>query len=502
MRLFSALLLFFLILTACSEERLQPTIQGEPDALVSYQYESDVLFGHYKGIFTTVDSKYRAIVDLVIPAPGNAMGTTSSPIAVLQTNEGTVFTAKGPKQYDVSSLDQGMRFVSKDMSFVVKRSENNNLLIVERAIFKGLSSDIILAKHSQQAPVTPIMGTYSCTDCGIHPRLGIGLAQTFNMMFTTADGDGAITTQTALGSRVNSGIGYQNNCVVGGGIYSHCDVNSGDGSTTTVGYIANGNPVYWSGTHAFDNQASGANDCSSLFGTWQWMSNGYGLMTGTFESDTNCFQNLYLEDFETFDGSGFSPTPVAGQLDSDIVIATGFSDGSMAYGDTQTTGDFARGMNGFGGAATTGGIYSFSSPSSFGKGLGVQPNDTDFTPGTFEFRITNNTGSDLSILRLGYGIIAVNDQDRSSSMNFSYSTDGSNFTPVPELEFITFETADMGGGHPPPPPELPILTRKVVFVKTPVVSGGFIYLRFIGDDVGGSGSRDELMIDDVRVDGM
>ncbi len=502
MKPYIALICIVFFLLACSEEQLLSTHQQEQDTLVNYQYESDGLFGHYKGIFTTVDSKYRAIVDLVIPPPENAIGTTSSPIAVLQTSNETVITAKGPKLYEASSLDQGMLFEADEISFIVKRSEESNSLVVERAIFKGLSSDIILAKHSQQAPVTPIMGTYSCTDCGNHPRLGIGLAQTFNMMFTTADGDGAITTQTALGSRVNSGIGYQNNCVAGGGIYSHCDVNSGDGSTTTIGYIANGNPVYWSGTHAFDNQASGANDCSSLFGTWQWMSNGYGLMTGTFESDSNCFQNLYLEDFETFDGSGFSPTPVAGQLDSDIVIATGLSDGSMLYGDTQTSGDFARGTSSYAFGVTTGGIYSFNQASTFGNALGVQPTASDFTPGTFEFRVTNNTGSALSILRLSYGVLALNDEDGSSSMNFSYSTDGTNFIPAPALEFISPELAPMGGGSPPPPPELPVVTRRILFVKTPVSSGGFIYLRFTADDVVVSGSRDQLMIDDVRVDGM
>ncbi|NLG35884.1 MAG: hypothetical protein GX548_11080 [Lentisphaerae bacterium] len=75
--------------------------------------------------------------------------------------------------------------------------------------------------------------------------------------------------------------------------------------------------------------------------------------------------------FDGFTGSGFSPQPSAGQLDSDNWIVSGLSDGSLTWGGTQDSGDFARGSRTFG-AITQGGIYSFTD-SPGGNCLGVQP---------------------------------------------------------------------------------------------------------------------------------
>ena len=54
---------------------------------------------------------------------------------------------------------------------------------------------------------------------------------------------------------------------------------------------------------------------------------------------------IYNETFDGFSGLGFSPSPATGQLDSDIFCVTGLSDGNLAFGDTATTGDFARGQD-------------------------------------------------------------------------------------------------------------------------------------------------------------
>ena len=83
-------------------------------------------------------------------------------------------------------------------------------------------------------------------------------------------------------------------------------------------------------------------------------------------------------DFTGFNGSGFSPTPLAGQLDSGIWAIDGLSDGSLTFGGTATSGDFARGTDPD--AVGTGGIYAFNT----GNGdtaLGIQPGGTDWSPG-------------------------------------------------------------------------------------------------------------------------
>jgi len=42
-----------------------------------------------------------------------------------------------------------------------------------------------------------------------------------------------------------------------------------------------------------------------------------------------------------FTGTGFQSSPSSGQIDSDGIIVTGFNDGSLSFGETGTSGDFA-----------------------------------------------------------------------------------------------------------------------------------------------------------------
>jgi len=126
------------------------------------------------------------------------------------------------------------------------------------------------------------------------------------------------------------------------------------------------------------------------------------IFTGNFYQLSIPDQNPVIINFTGFTGTGFAPDPAAGQLDSDDWLVTGLSDGSMNFGDTKTTGDFARGASV--GKVTTGGMYAFD----VGLGnvtLGVQPGGTDWTPGSFVLRIQNNTGDIISKLDISYSII-------------------------------------------------------------------------------------------------
>ena len=66
----------------------------------------------------------------------------------------------------------------------------------------------------------------------------------------------------------------------------------------------------------------------------------------------------FTEDFSSFTGSGFTPTPAAGQLDSDDWSISGFGT-NVAFGGTGTSGDAARGTDTDGGVGT-GGVYAFT----------------------------------------------------------------------------------------------------------------------------------------------
>lgn len=191
-------------------------------------------------------------------------------------------------------------------------------------------------------------------------------------------------------------------------------------------------------------------------------------------------------DFTGFAGGGFAPMPAAGQLDSDDWSETGMSDGATTFGGTFVTGDFARGTST--GGVTTGGTYAFDISGNIA--LGVQPGGSDWTPGTLTLRVQNVTGATLSSIDVSYVAYYLNDADRSNSFNFSYSTDDVSYTAVPALDLVSPDTLTMGATWTANP-------RNTTISGISVVDGGFLYVRWTGDDVGGAGSRDEFALDDI-----
>jgi hypothetical protein len=192
--------------------------------------------------------------------------------------------------------------------------------------------------------------------------------------------------------------------------------------------------------------------------------------------------------FTGFTGAGFTPTPTASQLDSDTWRVTGLSDGAGTFGGDHTTGDFARGAST--GGVGTGGVYAFTVSAS-NPALGVQPIDTDFTPGTMTLRIQNTTGGTVPSWNLSYALYVLNDQGRSNSMAWAWSTDDSSYT---QLSTYTSTAAADGS-----PAWSNVQSPSSTGVNASVANNGFLYLRWTGDDVGGAGSRDEFAIDDISV---
>lgn len=447
--------------------------------------------GMYKGVFTTLDSQYRATVEINLPKANSETAGNELPQAKVKLHTGELYTAYANEIIETDMGTISLSFNSNELSFDLQVGDKGGSAIISNVIFMDKESDIIVIKDSQRAPVTPITGVFNCTVCNGHPKLGQGLTQTFNFILSSPDGTGSIITQSTLGPNTFNGIGFQNNCSNSGN-FSTCNLESGDGSTTTTGMTINGNPLTWTGGHIFNNEPSAnGNDCSEVSGTWSWQSLNYGVLSGEFVSDNVCFMSLYAEDFQAFDGSGFAPNPTAGQLDSDIFITTGFNGGTLNYGGTQTSGDFARGVDVDGGVGT-GGVWAFEQSADSNRFIGVQPGANDFTPGTFDIKVLNNTGSDLSAFMISYDIFANNDQNRDSSFNFSYSTDGVNYTAIGALDFTTPSTSDGLG--------FISVNRSAIFSQN-VASNNFIYLRFTGDDVSGSAARDEIGVDNIVLKG-
>ncbi|PIV49358.1 MAG: hypothetical protein COS19_09030, partial [Flavobacteriaceae bacterium CG02_land_8_20_14_3_00_34_13] len=188
-------------------------------------------------------------------------------------------------------------------------------------------------------------------------------------------------------------------------------------------------------------------------------------------------------------GTGFTPNPTAGQLNSNAFATTGMSDGSSVFGGTNLIGDFARSTS-FGNVIT-GGFYAFE-VSLGNRAFGFQPGSSDFTPGSVTLRLQNQTGTTIETLRLSYTVYVRNDQGRSNNVNFSYSADNISFTQQPLLEIISPIAADGS-------PQWVAHTYTVIVGMEALANNDFYYLRWDSDDNGGSGSRDEFAIDDIQL---
>lgn len=185
----------------------------------------------------------------------------------------------------------------------------------------------------------------------------------------------------------------------------------------------------------------------------------------------------------SFAGLGFSPVPIPGQLDSDAWASTGMSDGALAFGGIQVAGDYARGNTT--GGENQGGFYNLNT----NVALWIQPAGNDFTPGTLTLRIQNTGTSAITSFALAYDILVLNDQARSSSFNFSYSSDNLAYTPVPSLDYTTPVAADALG--------VQTVGRATTISGFSIPPTGFFYIRWDSADVAGTGSRDEFGLDNI-----
>jgi len=186
-------------------------------------------------------------------------------------------------------------------------------------------------------------------------------------------------------------------------------------------------------------------------------------------------------DFTNFNGSGFSANPQVGELCSKDWTVSGFTD-SYQPGGENTSGDFARGTTV--GDETQGGIYSRNGS------IWIQPTGSDFTPGELVLKICNTSGATMEDVEIAYDLTVFNDEPRSNSFNFSYSFDNAFFTTVPALNYTS----------PASPDESTTLIQRAVTVEgANLAADACLYLRWQGDDVGGSGARDEFGLDNIKV---
>lgn len=125
--------------------------------------------------------------------------------------------------------------------------------------------------------------------------------------------------------------------------------------------------------------------------------------------------------------------------------------------------------------------------------LGYQPTEAEFTPGYFLLVLSNSTGSAIGRVDVSYEVTYYNNENRGSSLALEYSPNGTSFVSVAGSVVTTPQVEDAS------PSWTNVARSCQLTFKPPVQDGSLIWIRWMGDDAGGSGSRDEYGIDNVSI---
>jgi len=140
---------------------------------------------------------------------------------------------------------------------------------------------------------------------------------------------------------------------------------------------------------------------------------------------------------------------------------------------------------------TTGGLYAFYASGASNPAVGFQPTESDATPGYLTLRVYNGTGTAVDRVEVTFDACYFNDEDRSQSYTLQYSTDDASYTDTSATSF-TPEAGSLS-------PTWVCVPFTATMTGLSLSSGSYLYVRWYTHDNGGTGSRDELAIDDVTV---
>ena len=406
-----------MLCVACSVEENTDTTEGT---------NLEVVLENYKGVFTTQDGQTRGALSVEL-SEDNLYATGS-----LSLNTGEVIAFSTDQITDLGNRKQ-ITFTSSDLSFTMTTGEEEEIMEIETVTFRGAESSILVGQNTERAPLDSIIGSYTCPTCPA--PLNNLTGETFNLMIGAAiAGGNSVTSQTTLGGTTYNGVATQSGCVVNGE-QTTCNLSSG----TVVGVMGTafnpgGGPVTWSGTHTFDNGASGPDNCSTVSGTWSWASNTIGTVGGAFTSNSmgDCappLTTITSQDFEAGTAVNYTLVNISegGFIVEDISEASSQEDyfGRIATSNLNPTGglDFS-GFAGtrFFGANDVDGVSSIGNLADI-----VSINWNDLSVGAF---------SNINVSALfAEGDAADNGEDWDTGGSFTrvrveYSFDNTNWTQV------------------------------------------------------------------------
>ncbi len=477
----SILYLFALVLLfSCTKE--SSIFPEESSLAINLENFDTSNFGTYRGTFTTLDSQYRATMDINILDKNIVMATI-----IFNTGTAIVIKAEEPLTEGIAATN--VRFKDDSMAFNFSVGANGSNPKVTNVTYLEQPAHVFLIKETSLAPVTPVIGTYSCIDCGGHPFFEAGLEQTFNMVFTSPDAEGVVNTQVIAGGNTFLGGGDQYAPTAYDSFASSQMQSNYGTSLSTVrggggyGFYINGQGVYWWAEHIYKAGIATPADCSGVLGGWSFDTDLYGTINGELVSDSDCFNDWDTLDFETFAATGFDSPEPSGGFDSNLWRTSGWSDGDVPFGGTGLTGDFARGITD-GSGISVNGIYAVQiTPSN--RFLAVQPAPGDFIPGELVYRIQNNTGQTIKAIEFNTDIWYNNNGDRLNGFVVAGSEDG--------ISYYFLETARVTGPADADGWQLQEDFKIQRFGD--IAPGDYYYIRITVTNTVSSGIADEFGVD-------
>jgi hypothetical protein len=196
-------------------------------------------------------------------------------------------------------------------------------------------------------------------------------------------------------------------------------------------------------------------------------------------------------DITGYTGAGLAPganTLATGQIDSDNVRVGGFSDGDTDFGDTNTTGDFARGAST--GGVTDAGLYAFNNGNTT---FGVQPTDLEWNDSTsyVDVLFENNTGRYLNNISVEGNLWYLNNGDKSSEIKLELSRDGTSFLAIGSI--ISPESAAANRWNST------FVIKDHTFFTNPLAPNEQFFVRLSGSEISGTGDHDEFGFSNLTV---
>lgn len=188
-----------------------------------------------------------------------------------------------------------------------------------------------------------------------------------------------------------------------------------------------------------------------------------------------------------------SPAPFPGQLD--LNAWDYFSDGTTAQaeGNASTFPGTLPTGNGYaeGGTFATG-VNATDIDGS--RCFGIQPTGGHFTSGNLTLRAVNNTGGPITRMDVSYLVHYFNDLERSNRFRFLYSVSNEAGSYVPVAASIVESPLEADA-------EPEWVSNPIAFSISGinVPDGGYVYLRWLGEDIAGSGQRDEFALGNISL---